>query len=424
MAKRYGNLYSKVIDIDNIKMAHQRAKKDKSLYTAVQRTEANLDERAKCIQKMLSRHTYKVSPYRCSIIEDKKKRVLFKLPYYPDRIIQWSMMLQMEKPFKEVFTDFTCASVPQRGLHYASNLLDKYLNTDPENTQYCLKFDIRKFYPSIDREILKKLLRKKFKDEDLLIEVDKIIDSMSKSNIDKLDIPPEEKYWYTRPGKGIPIGSYLSQYLANYYLAYFDHWLKEELHCKYVIRYMDDIIILDSSKDFLQKAFAEIVKYLRDELALEIKPNWQIFNVDERGIDFVGYRHFRGYKLLRKSTCKLAKQVANEMIEKGKKGQIDERLFGAWVSYEGLLKSCDSQRLYRKYFKDGIIYANVYFILNKSGKKRKPFRGFMVAGNPHLKTKKKYYHSYRKRLVHNRQRRLNNASFRTRTRDAGCCASN
>lgn len=147
-------------------------------------------------------------------------------------------MLQIEFVFMEVFTDFTCASLKNRGIHRATALLDRYMK-DKSGTAYTLKIDISKFYPHVDHEILKKLLRKKFKDKDLLELFDKIIDS----------IPG---------GVGVPIGSYLSQYLANFYLAYFDHWLKEEKKVKYVVRYMDDVVILHHSKDFLHSLKREM----------------------------------------------------------------------------------------------------------------------------------------------------------------------
>ena len=126
MSKRVGNIYPKIIDIDNIKLAHKNAKKDKSFYSAVIKTNENLDERANKIQEMLKNHTYKVSQYKTSVIQDKnKKRILFKLPYYPDRIIQWAIMLQIEPIFRKTMTDFTCASIPGRGIHQASKMVDK-----------------------------------------------------------------------------------------------------------------------------------------------------------------------------------------------------------------------------------------------------------------------------------------------------------
>lgn len=114
--------------------------------------------------------------------------------------------------------------------------------------------DIKKFYFNIDQTILKEMLRRKFKDKNLLWLLDSIIDSMDNIKYTNKQITKND----LKSGKGIPIGSYLSQYFANFYLCYFDHWLKEELKCKYVVRYMDDIIILDSSKDFLHKVRKQI----------------------------------------------------------------------------------------------------------------------------------------------------------------------
>lgn len=403
MPKRYDNIYSKIIDIDNIKRAHQNAKKDKSFYTAVIKTEKNLDERCNEIKKILSNHQYKVSPYKTSIIQDKnKKRILYKLPYYPDRIIQWAIMLQLEPIFNKVFTNFTCASIKGRGIHKASEMLDNWLNIYPNETIYCLKLDIKKFYPSIDRQILCQLLRKKIKDNDLLIELDKIINSMDNCDISNLNIDEEEKYWYTRPGKGLPIGSYLSQYLANYYLSFFDHWLKEKLHCKFVIRYMDDIIILGNDKEVLHDILNKIIEYLKINLKLEVKSNYQIFPVDSRGVDFVGYRHFRGYKLIRKNTLKNCKKIGIKMLDNTKNKIIPtEKEWNQWVSYIGQLQWCDSYNFYNKYYKNSIPIVNSYYWLNKMSKYKRSSYQFIL--NSKLKYKKKYYNNFQHKQIHKRR---------------------
>ena len=271
-----------------------------------------------------------------------KMRIIHKLPYYPDRIIQWAIMLQIEHIFRKVFTDFTCASVKYRGIHQASNILVKYLK-DKQGTQFCLKVDIAKFYPNINHGILKGLLRKKFKDKDLLALLDKIIDSMEN-------------------GKGVPIGSYLSQYLANFYLAYFDHWLKQTMGVKYVIRYMDDIVILGDSKEWLHFLRCKIEEYLAENLELWLKDNWAVFPTASRGIDFVGYRHFFGFKLLRKSTCKRYKR---KMCKIRKKTEAKQPLtyhdFCAVNSYKGWLKWCNSHRLAQKYIAPIQAAINEYY---------------------------------------------------------------
>lgn len=329
--KRYGNLYAKIYDMDNLKEAHRNARKDKLFYKEVKMVDSNPEYYLSQIQDMLKNKTYKVSEYSVQKIWDKnKERELMKLPYFPDRIIQWAIMIQIEDVFHQVFTDFTCASLRNRGIHKASKLLTKYMK-DVSGTAYCLKIDVSKFYPNINHSILKQLLRRKFKDADLLELLDLIIDS----------IPGE---------KGVPIGSYLSQYLANFYLAYFDHWIKEEMGVHYVIRYMDDIVILHHSKEFLHWLKNQMDKYLQENLQLKIKDNWQVFPTATRGIDFVGYRHFYGFKLLRRTTYKRFKKRMLYIARKIRKGiPIGYKDWCSFNSYKGWLKWCDSFRLALKY---------------------------------------------------------------------------
>ena len=327
--KRLGNIYSQIYSMKNLVAAHQNARKDKSFYTAVKRVDKNPEKYLSKIQDMLKNHTYHISQsdYSMSVINDKgKERELWKLPYYPHRIIQWAILLQIEHVFNSVFTDFTCASLKDKGIHYALKRTKKFLK-DEENTKYCLKMGVRHFYQNIDHDILKKLLRKKFKDRELLELLDLIIDSHG-------DV-------------GVPIGSYLSQYLANFYLAYFDHWLKEELKVKYVVRYMDDIVIFNASKEVLHEQFKKIEEYLNKELKLTIKPNWQVFPTDIRGVDFVGYRMFRDYTLLRKRT---AKRMKRKMVSIYKRRfEINYSDYCTFNSYKGWLEWCNGYRLFTKY---------------------------------------------------------------------------
>lgn len=331
--KRYGNIYSKVYDLENLKLAHQNAREEKAYYREVKMVDENPEYYLGIIHEILKNKTYNVSEYSVSTINDKgKERTLMKLPYFPDRIIQWAIMLQVENIFMKTFCSHTCASIKNRGIHKASALVDQFMK-DEENTKYCLKIDIRKFYDNINHSILKKLLRRKFKDRNLLELLYKIIDSY--------------------PGnRGVPIGSYLSQFLANFYLSYFDHCLKEKYKIKYVVRYMDDMVIFHSSKEYLHWLKREMDIYLENELDIQIKSNWQVFPTGVRGVDFVGFRHFYGYKLLRKSTCKKFKKKMQHIKQKQGKGQLIN--YSEWCSansYNGWLQWCDSYRLKNKYVK-------------------------------------------------------------------------
>jgi hypothetical protein len=185
-----------------------------------------------------------------------------------------------------------------------------------------------------------------FKDNDLLWLLDEIIDS-------------------TPGDKGIPIGNYLSQYSGNFYLSSFDHWLKEVKGIKYYYRYMDDIVILSDSKEHLHQLRKEIDEYFRTELKLKIKENWQVFPTFSRGIDFVGYRIFLGYSLLRKTTCKQMKVKMVKIRKKVEGGQ--EMNHSEWCSinsYKGWLMHCDSYRLSMKYIEPIQKHANDYYIKN------------------------------------------------------------
>lgn len=362
------------------------ARKDKSFYEAVQKTDQNLEERTKEISKLLKTHTYKVGLYKTSRYSDRgKKRILYKLPYYPDRIIQWAIMLKIEKYFNKLFEPFVAASLPKKGIHYASKLLNYYLQNFPNETTYYLKFDIKKFYPSINREILKQQLRKLFKDKDLLIELDKIIDSFDKTDIHKLHLTLEEKAIYCQPGKGVPVGSYLSQYLANFYLAYFDHWLAEECHCHYIVRYMDDIVILSNSKEFLHNILCAIKIYLKEILDLEIKDNYAI-RPTRLGIDIVGYKHFNGYRLLRRKTQIHFKRILNQSLKQGKQFNLQDKNYNACISIAGWLSWCNSYKFYKKYLYPLSGYLGAYYRLNKKSINK----SFRYSLNIWLKYEKKY----------------------------------
>lgn len=140
------------------------------------------------------------------------------------------------------------------------------------------------------------------------------------------------------------------------YLSYFDHWIKEEVKVKHYFRYADDIVILSNSKEELRKILILIKTYFHQELNLEVKPNYQIFPVESRGIDFAGYVFFHTHTLLRKSI----KQRIFKLINKYKAGKMHlDELKRRLTSYFGWLKYCDSKNLLQKIeIETGVHYSN------------------------------------------------------------------
>lgn len=343
--KRYGNLYEKICDLDNLKLAHKNAQKGKGWYKEVKEINTNPEYYLKKLQDMLLNKTYRTSEYETFIKHDTgKDRKIYKLPYYPDRIAQWAILQVIEPILIKNFIPDTFSAIPGRGIHKALHRVEKAVQTDVKGTQYCLKIDAKKYYPSINHEILKNKYRKLFKDKDLIWLLDEIIDS-------------------TPGDTGIPIGNYISQYSGNFYFSSFDHWIKEEKHIKYYFRYMDDIVILAESKEKLHQLRKEIDVYFKTKLKLKIKENWQVFPTFVRGIDYVGYRTFLNYKLLRKSTCKNFKSKMNKIRNKIKSG--NEINYSEWCSinsYKGWLIHCDSYRLHKKYIEPLEFHSNQYYL--------------------------------------------------------------
>lgn len=275
--KRKGYLYEKIISIENLYEAEKKARKGKRWQTGVIEFDKNKDGNILALHQMLVKREFKTSPYSVFKIFDKKERDIFVLPYYEDRILQHAILRIISPIFIKCFISQTYSCIPKRGIHKC--LIDIYKSLKyKEGTLYCLQIDIKKYYPNINKSTLKLLLRRKFKDRELLSLLDEIIDSNE---------------------LGCPIGNYLSQWFGNFYLTYFDHWLKEEKGLQ-IFRYMDNICILHESKEYLNDLKKEIEYYLSNILDLTLS-NAQIFPVDVRGIDIVGYRIFRTHIWVRKS---------------------------------------------------------------------------------------------------------------------------
>ena len=368
--KRFGNLYEKIYNMDNLKLAHQNAKKGKGWYKEVVEIDSDPDTYLKRLQDMFINHTYKTSEYEMFIKKDSgKQRKIFKLPYFPDRIAQWAIIQVIEPFLIRNFTDDTYSAIPNKGIHYGLKRVTKDIQTDVKGCQYCLKIDARHYYQSINHDILKQKYRRMFKDKELLWLLDEIIDSIKTAEIDDLrniylmeeDIDEET---------GIPIGNYLSQYSGNYYFSSFDHWMKEQMHVKHYHRYMDDIVIFAETKEELHFLKAKIDEYFKTELKLAVKGNWQVFPTFVRGVDYLGYRIFLNYVLLRKSTCNQMKKKMVNIFKKCSTGHLMN--YSEWCSinsYKGWLIWCNGFRLNQKYISPLEKYASFYYqnIIKKKG---------------------------------------------------------
>jgi hypothetical protein len=287
--------------MDNLRLADQKARRGKVHDYGVGVHDRNREANLEALHEALLTKTFKTSQYTVREIYKPKHRLIYILPYYPDRIVHHAIMNILEPIMVSFFTHNTFSCVKGRGIEGCARSVDKHIRKFNGRPLYCLKIDIRKFYPTIDHAKLKELLRRKFKDNDLLWLLDEIIDSVNGAP-DPLDI--------TKPvyGRSLPIGNYLSQYLANFYLAPFMHYMNEQLRID-VDEYADDIICYADSKQRLRDVFNGYMKpYLENELRLQVKDNYQIFPIARnrqdkhgRALDYIGYKFYREQKLIRKS---------------------------------------------------------------------------------------------------------------------------
>lgn len=393
------DLFNSICSMDNLYRAYQNAKSGKGWYKEVKQIEKRPFYYLAGLQYMLKNHLFKTSEYEIFILnEGKKKRDVYKLPFFPDRIAQWAILQVIEPFLLANMTADTYSAIPGKGIQPIVNDLRGYYKTkrvdgkkksvwvpsillsDEENTRYCYKIDLHHYYQSINHEVLKQKFRKVFKDPELLWLLDEIADSINtatEEDLIELSLSGEIE---VDPNTGIPIGNYMSQYSGNFYLSSFDHWVKEELHVKHYYRYMDDVVIFASSKEELHEIHRKVTAYTRDYLHLNIKGNYQIFPTKVRGVDFVGYRFFGEYTLLRKSTAinfKRKMRACRKKMENNIPPTYSE--WCSFNSYKGWLGNCDSYRLSKKYIEPLIDYMQDYYEKEVKGH-AEVYRGFLQCG--------------------------------------------
>jgi hypothetical protein len=346
--KRAGYLYDKIIDKENIRKAIEKSSKGKLKRNYVKRVLANEEFCINSIYELLSSKELIKFNYKEVKIYDvlnKKERIISKPNYFPDQIIHYCIMNVLEPILLKKMYGYSCGSIPKRGTSFGSKNLRKWLDQDVKGTKYCLKMDVRKFYPSINNEILKLKFRNIIKDNDCLRLIDNVIDS----------IP-----------RGIPLGNYTSGWFSNFFLNDLDYYIKNELKIKYYMRYVDDLVLLHGDKKRLHKVLELIKIFLKSE-DLELKNNYQIFKIEDRGIDFLGFRFFREKTILRKRNMYRMTRKARKISSNQ---NISFKDACGMISYYGWIKNSDSHKFYNNKIKKYISIDNMKRIVSNYCKEK------------------------------------------------------
>ena len=346
--KRVGNLYEKIIDRQNIETAIYNASKRKRNRPDVVKVLRGIDKHIEEIRVMLTRGEYIPSPFiEQSIVDNSsgKIRTIQKPKFFPDQCVHWAVMQIVEPILSKGMDYYCCASVKNRGGKRGQSAVKKWLKNDPRNTKYTLQMDISKFYPSIDQDILIGLLHRKIKDAacmQMLISIIRSIDS------------------------GLPLGNYSSPIFANFYVQGLDHHIREKLGAKYMVRYMDDMVIFGPNKKKLHKMRKAISAYLGN-LRLTMKGNWQVFKTDSRPLDFLGYRFYRDRTTMRRRN---ALRIRRRVKKVHKKRELTFEDAAAVVSYLGWIYHSNSRYFYKKHLKPYINIKKMKGVIRNESRKR------------------------------------------------------
>jgi retron-type reverse transcriptase len=321
--KRHGNLFEQIISMDNLYLAYRQAHKGKAWQKAVKEFDMDIDGNLAIIQQKLV-DGFHTSSYKTKTIHEPKKREIYILPFSPDRIVQHALMNILEPIWEKLFIYDSYACRKGKGIHAGSRRTMEFIRQN----RYCMQSDVAKFYPSVKHDILFEIIQQKIKCQRTLGIIEDIIYSIGE-------------------GQNVPIGNYTSQWFGNLYLNELDQFLKHEYHIKHYIRYCDDFVVFHDDKKFLNELSGDIKDFLKDKLQLVLK-KCSIFPVSQ-GLDFLGYRHFRNYVLLRKSTAKRVLRRLKQLPVLFAKGKITADQFrSSLASTNGWLKWANTYNLQLK----------------------------------------------------------------------------
>jgi retron-type reverse transcriptase len=343
--KRYGNLWPQIVSFENLWQANRQAQKGKRFRPNVLEFNSNLETELLTLQTELTAKTYQPGPYRTFEILDPKPRLISAAPYR-DRVVHHALCHVIVPLIERSFIDDTYANRLGYGTHRALRRFTQFARS----SRYTLQCDVQKYFPSIDHEILKTLLRRKIKCPDTLWLIDTIIDG-SNDQIPVIEyFPGDDLLTPIQRRKGLPIGNLTSQFFANVYLDGFDHFVKETLRTHKYVRYVDDFGLFSDDRNFLLAARTAIEAYLT-ELRLKIHPiKSQLFET-QYGVNFVGFRILPDRIRVRNDNLRRARQRLRELQQGYSTGQVPLKLLVQRLrSWEAHLLHGDTHRLRRSLF--------------------------------------------------------------------------
>ncbi len=332
--KTFKRLYGQECSFENLLAASESARRGKNRKHTVAHFFLNLEHNLWQLHEELASQSYKPGPYRTFTIYDYDKARQISAAPFPDRVVHHALHKVIEPLFDRTFIYDSYACRTGKGTHRAVQRFQHFA----QRNRYVLKCDIKKYHPSIDIDILKQILNEKIRDEGTLWLCHIILDNGNPQEAVMQYFPGDSLFTPLERSRGIPIGNLTSQFFANVYLDGLDHFIKEQLRCRYYIRYVDDFVIFSDDKGLLWK-----IKNLIEEHLISLRlrlheHKCHVFKTAE-GVAFLGYRIFPDHLLLRKENGFRFQRKLKRLI-KLFHGSNEEQKFAvqsvqAWISHAG-----------------------------------------------------------------------------------------
>jgi RNA-directed DNA polymerase len=345
LMKTYKNIYYKIYELNNLVLAYKKARKGKTKKDYVIKFEEHLNKNLKNLQFELMSLTYKPPSLKKFILRDPKTRTISRSDFR-DRVVHHAICNIIEPLFNKSFIYGSCANQKGKGNLFAIkrfNIFKRKISKNNTKNCYILKADIKHYFREVNHNILINLITRKISDKKVLILIRKILDNNQNSR------ERERETRQSDSNKGMPLGNLTSQLFANIYLNELDYFVKHNLKLKYYLRYVDDFVILHKDEKQLIIWKNKIKRFLKQELKIELHPDKTRIISLKKGIDFVGFRNFYYFRLLRKRNIKKMKWKKS-MFNQGliKKEKFLESLQG-WNAYA---KWADTYKLRKNLFND------------------------------------------------------------------------
>ena len=317
----FSHTYDDIISVENLLAAWKEFLKGKRSKRDVQEFEYRLADNVLTLHTDLKNKTYAHGGYYAFNISDPKPRNIHKA-LVRDRLLHHALYRMLYPFFDRTFVADSYSCRREKGTHRAMKTFKRYANRASKNgtkTVWILKCDIKKFFASVDQDILFEMLKRRIPDEDTLRLIEHVIESFSS----------------TAQGKGLPLGNLTSQLLVNIYMNEFDQFMKHALKAKCYVRYADDFVVMSTDRAWLESILPRIRDFLLDELHLTLHPEKVSIGTFAAGVDFLGWVHFPDHRVLRTSTKK-------RMLRKVKGKKKEDAVV---QSYLGMLRHGNTRKL-------------------------------------------------------------------------------